>query len=128
MAWNAARGRPNCLRSVTYFTDWASRNSSPPAIWAERTSAPPAHVGCGPSRPRSGAAATTGAPDHVRVSRGSRARFVSASVLAPPAATSAIIGAPPASATTTTCSARAPHGTRVARPLRAPAAALPGQA
>src|SRR5499425_2220458 len=63
------------------------------------------------------AAASTGAPLQVSVSRGSLARLTSASALATPPLTRATMGLPSPSATTTTCPAEAPHGTRVATPL-----------
>src|SRR5215470_93795 len=117
IAWKEASGRPNCTRSVTYFTDCARSDSRPPAICAERAMAPPSiRHSAGRPCPAS-AAARTGAPLQVSVSRGSLARLTSASALATPPLTRATMGLPSPSATTTTCPAEAPHGTRVATPL-----------
>src|SRR5215467_14240374 len=117
MAWKDASGRPNCTRSVTYFTDCARRNSRPPAICAERAMAPPSiNASAGSPCPAS-AAASTGAALQVSVSRGSLARLTSVSALAMPPLTRATIGLPSPSATTTTCPAKAPQGTRTAAPL-----------
>src|SRR5499433_2676305 len=117
MAWNDASGRPNCTRSVTYFTDCARRNSRPPAICAERAMAPPS-ISASSGRPCPvSAAARTGAALQVSVSRGSLARLTSVSALAMPPLMRATIGLPSPSATTTTCPAEAPQGTRTAAPL-----------